>query len=92
MKKKEILFGLLIAVILAIFSFLASSSPDGLERVAEDKNFLEKAFSLIRSPLPDYLLPFEINEQLSTVLAGITGVFIVFILGWQAAKLLKHKK
>ena len=36
MNKKDIFTGLLIAVVLAIFAFLASGFPDGLERIAED--------------------------------------------------------
>ena len=37
-----LLAGLGIALVIAIFSPLASSSPDGLERVAEDKAFVDK--------------------------------------------------
>lgn len=92
MKKRDIFIGLLIAVILAIFSFLASSSPDGLERVAEDKNFVERATSIIKSPIPDYVFPGINNEKLAGSLAGITGVLIIFTLGIGLAKLLREKK
>lgn len=91
MNKKDIFVGLLIAIVLAIFSFLASSSPDGLERVAEDRDFIERAGTLIKSPLPDYLFPGINNEKLAGSLAGISGVFIVFVLGVGAARLLKPK-
>ena len=79
------------ALTLAVFSFLASSSPDGLERVAEKKNFIEKSASLIRAPIADYLFPGITNEKLSGALAGITGVLIVFSLGIGLSKLI-HKK
>ncbi|MBN2026590.1 MAG: PDGLE domain-containing protein [Actinobacteria bacterium] len=54
--------GLAIAVALAlIISPWASSSPDGLEKVAEDKGFLEQAEETEpvweSSPIPDYAVP-----------------------------------
>ncbi len=56
------LAGLALAVTLAlIVSPWASSSPDGLEKVAEDKGFLEKAEETEpawrSSPIPDYAFP-----------------------------------
>jgi hypothetical protein len=54
--------GLAIAVALALFvSPWASSSPDGLEKVAEDKGFLGKAEETDpaweNAPIPDYAVP-----------------------------------
>ncbi len=56
------LAGLALAVALAlIVSPWASSSPDGLEKVAEDKGFLEKAEETDPAwegaPIPDYAFP-----------------------------------
>ncbi|NPV59413.1 MAG: hypothetical protein HPY75_07095 [Actinobacteria bacterium] len=56
------LAGLALAVALAlIISPWASSSPDGLEKVAEDKGFLEKAEETEpaweSAPIPDYAMP-----------------------------------
>ena len=56
------LAGLAVAVALAlIVSPWASSSPDGLEKVAEDKGFLEKAEETEpawdKAPIPDYAVP-----------------------------------
>ncbi len=92
MRKRDVLIGLGLAMVLAIFSFLASSSPDGLERVAKDKNFLEKVTNIIKSPIPDYLFPGINNEKLAGSFSGIAGVLIVFILGIGLAKLLREKK
>ena len=92
MKKSNIFIGLGLAMVLAIFSFLASSSPDGLERVAKDKNFLEKTTNIIKSPIPDYLFPGINNEKLAGSFAGIAGVLIVFVTGMALARLLKEKK
>jgi cobalt/nickel transport protein len=76
-----------LAAALAIGAFLslaASPHPDGLERVAEDKGFLEKALEtpLLRSPLPDYLFPGIADERLATGLAGFLGTLVLFSLGW----------
>jgi len=92
MKKRDIFIGLSLAMILAVFSFLASNSPDGLERVAKDKNFIEKAFNIIKSPIPDYLFRGINNEKLAGSFAGIAGVLIVFVLGMALARLLKERK
>lgn len=92
MNKKIIFIGLLFAIILAIFSFLASISPDGLEKVAEDKNFIDKANNFIKSPIPDYLFPGIKNEKIATILAGISGVLIMFVFGFYLAKLLNKPR
>ena len=91
MKRKDIAIGLGLAAILAIFSFLASSSPDGLERVAEDKNFIERSASLIKSPIPDYLFPGISHKKLAASIAGIAGVLLVFGLGIGLSGLLRKK-
>lgn len=91
MRKKDILTGLAIALILAIFSFLASSSPDGLERIAENQDFISKSTSFVRSPIPDYVFPNIGNEKLAGSLAGIAGVLIIFILGVGLSKLISKK-
>jgi len=92
MNKRDIFFGLIIAVILAIFAFLASGFPDGLERIAEDQDFIDKAKTLIESPLPDYQVPLIKNEKISVAAAGIIGVVVVFIATVLIGKLLKKNK
>ncbi|MFQ6087337.1 MAG: PDGLE domain-containing protein [Candidatus Methanofastidiosia archaeon] len=83
-------YGLLVSLVFAgIFSIFASSLPDGLERVSEDLNFAERALTIFKSPIPDYLFPSIKNKALATSLAGVIGVFIVFLLTYQAAKFLK---
>ena len=76
-----ILGGLALALGLAFFlSPFASKAPDGLERVAADKGFLDRATGreVISSPLPDYAVPGVKNEALATALAGLAGTLIVF--------------
>ena len=70
--------GLVIAVLLAVLSPLASSHPDGLEWVAEEYGFISAAQEPVYRIIPDYLFPGVPDEALATILAGIVGVVIVF--------------
>ena len=73
--------GLLVAAGLALFvSGFASSSPDGLEKVAGDKGFLQTARDHLFAdgPLADYAVKGIGNERLSTGLAGLIGVLVTF--------------
>lgn len=72
--------GLTIAIILAVLSPLASIHPDGLEKVAEQQGFLQSAKSPLYELIPDYVLPGISNQKLATILAGILGVLIVFVV------------
>jgi len=72
------LFGLLVALGLAIASPLASAHPDGLEWVAEQQGFLETTRQPLYHLIPDYLFPGISNEAIATILAGVIGTLIVF--------------
>jgi hypothetical protein len=80
-----IALGLAVAVGLAVFaSPYASSSPDGLEKVAERKGFLAdgRLHTLQeRSPVPDYAFPGIHDPRLATALAGFVGTLLVAIAG-----------
>jgi len=95
MNRKEIFLGLIIAVFLAlVISNFASSWPDGLEKVAEDKGFLEKGEvePLFCSPIPDYAWPGVKNNIIATSAAGLMGTLIVFGLGYGLALILKRRR
>jgi hypothetical protein len=83
---------LILALFLALLSPLASSSPDGLERVAEDKGFMETAREAVFEIIPDYVLPGVGNEAGATILAGIIGTLMLFGIGYGLARLLKAKR
>lgn len=78
--KKTVLLLLLSAlVVAALLSPFASSSPDGLERVAEDHGFIDKGEEqLLSSPIPDYLFPGIQNEKAATAAAGVIGTILTF--------------
>ena len=76
--------GLIVAFLLAFFvSPFASSSPDGLEKVAADKGLDTgaKAHALADGPLADYSVKGVDNKKLSTGMAGVIGVSITFAAG-----------
>lgn len=83
--------GLVIALALVILSPLASSSPDGLEWVAEQKGFLDTAQGPVFNLIPDYTLPGISNEALATILAGIIGMLIVFFVAVAVAYARRRK-
>ena len=59
----------------------ASSSPDGLEKVAGDKAFLDRGEAQETSVLSDYAVPGIGDERVATGLAGFAGTLLVFGLG-----------
>ena len=79
--------GLVLAIALAIVSPLASSDPDGLERVAENIGFLDRAQDAPYQLIPDYVVPGVQNEALATILAGVIGLLIVFAVSYGIARL-----
>jgi len=83
--KKIIIAGFLAAIIIAVFiSPFASKHPDGLEKVAEDKGFLQKSEgkTLFSAPVPDYTMPGIKHETIAGSIAGATGVILVFALAY----------
>ena len=88
--------GLALAVVLAIFgSPFASSSPDGLEKVAEEKGFAETAAEdkvvWTKSLFPDYKVKAIGSEAVSTSVAGLLGTVAVFAAGFGAIQLLTRR-
>ncbi len=73
----------------------ASSSPDGLERVAGDEGFLASG-RLARvqedAPAPDYLVPGVADARLATGLAGFGGTLLVFAAGWGVARIARRRE
>ena len=69
-----------------------SSDPDGLERVAEDEGFLATAQDALYSILPDYTIPGFEDATLTTILAGLIGVGLVFAIMWGLGALLARRR
>jgi cobalt/nickel transport protein len=93
--RKFYLIFLLISIGLAgIVSFYASSSPDGLEKVAGDIGFIDTAkdHTLDNSALADYGVAGIENERLSVGIAGILGVIATGLLMYLIIKFISRKK
>ena len=88
MKMKWWLIALLVCLAVVSFSPLASSSPDGLERVAEDKGFLGLAGTAPFQVIADYVFPGVANEAIATIIAGVIGTLLLFCLAYGLAWLL----
>lgn len=94
MPRKDMIYGLIIAVLVALcLSPLASSWPDGLERVVHDHGFISKGEqgSVLKSPIPDYIFPGLKNEKLAVVVSGLLGTLLIFGIGCSLAFLLKKR-
>jgi cobalt/nickel transport protein len=79
--KNYVIVCLLVCIALAVFiSPFASCYPDGLERVAEDLQFIHKGESkeIFTSPMPDYTIPSIRHESISTAIAGFVGTLLTF--------------
>lgn len=93
-----VIAGLGVALLIAIFlSPFASQNPDGLDRVAQDLKFDDKAIE----DAPARKLPFfavfdeyalrGVPESVATPLAGLVGTLATFGLAWGMGKLLVRK-
>jgi len=91
-----LLAGLGLSLVIAFFlSPLASSLPDGLEKVLEKLlpgEPVEEGASPASAPLPDYVVPGVKNKWVSTALAGLVGTIVVFAVALLMAKALSRKK
>ena len=95
LKNKFLLAGILVSIFVAGFlSFYASSSPDGLEKVAEDKGFLDTAQESANSGsvLSDYGVAGIDNERLSVGLSGLIGVIATLAISLIIFKTIARKK
>jgi hypothetical protein len=69
----------------------ASSSPDGLEKVAQRKAFLDAGRTQDRAPLSDYAIPGVRDQRLATGLAGFAGTLGVFLVGYGVAAVVRRR-
>ena len=83
--KPFLVAGILLTLGLAVFaSPLASTSPDGLNRVAEDKGFSGAAdrHAFDSGPVAGYELDAVEDDRWSKGLSGLIGVALTFTLGF----------
>ncbi len=80
------IIALLVALAITLLSPLASPHPDGLERVAEEQAFIERAQDPPYGIIPDYVFPGIENQAVATVVAGSLGTLIVAGLTYGLAR------
>ena len=83
--RRLFLVGLMVTIIVAVvLAQFASSSPDGLEYVAEEQGFADTAtdHDTSGSPLADYGENISDNGGLNTAVAGLLGVLITLGVGY----------
>ncbi len=83
--------GILITLILAVISPLASTHPDGLEWVANELGFMDTAREPVFHLIPDYAFPGISSETLATIIAGIIGASIVLAVSVGASSRRRRK-
>ena len=92
MSNKWWIAGLLVVLAVVLLSPLASPFPDGLERVAMDQGFIDRAQSAPYQLIADYVFPGIANETSATIMAGFVGVLIVFGLVFAFASLVSRRQ
>jgi hypothetical protein len=84
--------GLLItALVVIILAPLASSDPDGLNRVSEDRGFAEQGQDAPYEFLPGYSVPGIDDERATVIISGLIGVAIVFVLTMAFGTYVRHQ-
>lgn len=85
--------GIAIAVVVVVvLAPLASGDPDGLEWVAGEQGFIASAQDALYSIFPGYTIPGVDDPVVSTVLAGLIGVGIVFAIMFGLGRLLARRR
>ncbi len=91
--RDTLVLGSIIVLGMALFlTPLASSFPDGLERVAEQLGFADKdGGAALHGLMPDYQAPGVSSSVVATALAGAFGAMVAFGLAWMLGRMLNPK-
>ena len=79
------------ALVVVVLAPLASSDPDGLNRVAQDNGFIGQAQGAVYSLIPGYAVP-GLDGSLSKVVAGLIGIALVFAAMWLLGRVLARRR
>jgi hypothetical protein len=79
-----------VVVIVVVLAPLASPDPDGLESIAEQQGWLASARDALYNVFPDYTIP-GLDGSASTIVSGLIGVGIVFLLMVGLGRLLRRR-
>ncbi len=90
--KNLVIVIIIILILVGILSPLASTLPDGLERVALDLGFKEKDTGKLNIPIPfkDYSSSLTSNPIVATSLAGLFGILVILAISFSIYLLIKR--
>ena len=88
--KGWIFAGIALSLIVIMLSPLASTNPDGLNRVAMNLGFIHAA-QIGSGPLARYTVPFLANASASKIVAGVLGAIVVLALAILTGRMLQKK-
>jgi len=84
-----ILVGSLISLGVVFLAPFASTSPDGLERVAKNLGFIHLAQESPFNIFSNYVIPSVRDSNFSTILAGVVGIILVGSISYLVGKAIK---
>ena len=82
---------LLVAAVVVVLAPLASSDPDGLERVAQDVGFADVGQEASFELLTDYSVPLLGDGAASLIAAGLIGAALLFAATWLLGRVLSRR-
>ena len=80
------------ALVVVIFAPLASLDPDGLERVAADQGFIDRASNFFSGILSGYEIPGISDPAVSTIVSGLIGVAIIVVIMFALGRVLARRR
>ncbi len=72
--------------------FLASASPDGLERLLAQTGLVGHAKNLIQTPLADYQISYFQSDWLRKSTAGLAGLAIIYAVCFALSRVLRRHR
>ena len=91
MNRRRAIFGGGVLLLAVLGTWLASASPDGLDRVSEDLGFKEREQVVFQAPLADYAIP-ALPPSVSGAGAGLIGTLLVGALAWGVGRVLARPR
>ena len=82
----------LAAIIVIVLAPLASGDPDGFERIGEEVGFIEAAQDAFYEILPGYTVPGVDDPVVSTILSGLIGISVVFLIMVALGRVLRSRR
>ena len=82
----------IVALVVVVFAPLASRDPDGLERVAADQGFIDRASNFFSGILAGYGIPGISDPTVSTIVSGLIGVAIVLVIMFALGRVLARRR